>query len=1108
MRIKWTILPCMVVLLAASPALAAYEYYTYDGFEPITRAFVAISHIFKNNQLVLLAAVGSVIGMTMAGIAFFVRSLTGAQVNPVNVFLPAIVGMGLYLAMFTRTETLIVYDTHTGQFQGVPEVPLGIVYIASAINDVEVGLVGIIETAFGGAGSVQQAAGAYNLLTAGSFLNPGVVNAQVYASVQSYIEDCATFEILTNPGGALNPEALRKSKNFMPLMAQAKNPAIFTQYYDAATPNGASVSCEQAWDNLEPILNNPATFAQAVINGCGAAGFTASAQQVAKCRSLAEGFLNSPSGFNLGGATLETTARQGLIAEALFNVIQNGAPLTGAAAKVNRDMATKGMGTLVAANEWLPYFKAGMTAVALGLIPIMAVFIATPLVGQALSFIFGIFVFLAAWGVADAVATASGAIYTTNLASAIRDTGLGLDTYVNFPDYNTKMVSVFATLRSMAVAFAGLISMMLVKFGGHFLAGMASNIMGQVQGAGAAGGALLTPEGKSQAMGGLVSSVGAQSWLNSNDFGTMGAADAYGRQNGTEGYKAAVTMSNALGMGLPEFAQRSQLHGNLAMDDGRHNFTMTPDGRKVASNVDQSHGLSVGGTNGTPVLAAKASNLGVVGAEASEGAEAAAKQQLTRQSGIRTGAGNDLSTAVRSSTAAAKALEEHVRDGARRGDSEAMSLKEGFEVANQEQNQFIKSLAARHTLSDEQAHLMAASLSAGVEAGFSGPGKGAAEWLTGFSAKIGGGYKLTADDRSKVASLLQNTKSDDWKEAQTVTNSHNAALNMARSSDYVQSSEAGRGYSDRVGATREETVGSGQSYRNEWTKEESMRNTLETAAKNGIMGKENLSPELQEHLYNTPGLGGAAGVNQLLAAAGTAGPGREAAMATLRPAVNDFVDQKVKNLFAGDVGTEVANRGKEIEAGVEAKQGEIKEKVGEQTPDQHYAGNAAAVQTQATAAGVAPGTNPDPVHTSVGVPSRGAWQELQKKIETEGQEKIQPGADAIQGSMKKAEEVYQKDVKETSKPMALLQNAGGEGYGAVQALLRGSRDLAEELTAGPQRMEQIVKPALNNPESPYSPKNHFTNGSWTFDPQGKDKPAEDTKKPADGPPPKAPWQGR
>ena len=63
----------------------------------------------------------------------------------------------------------------------------------------------------------------------------------------------------------------------------------------------------------------------------------------------------------------------------------------------DRNTGSSLIGAGIAANEWLPVFKAVMTAVAITLIPFLVIFLPTPLAKKALYFICGLFVYITAW---------------------------------------------------------------------------------------------------------------------------------------------------------------------------------------------------------------------------------------------------------------------------------------------------------------------------------------------------------------------------------------------------------------------------------------------------------------------------------------------------------------------------------------------------------------------------------------------------------------------------------------------------------------------------------------------------------------------------------------
>lgn len=58
---KWTLKAGLCLALIFSPqTVLAYEYYTFDGFVPIVRAFTAISQIFASNDMMMLGGISAV----------------------------------------------------------------------------------------------------------------------------------------------------------------------------------------------------------------------------------------------------------------------------------------------------------------------------------------------------------------------------------------------------------------------------------------------------------------------------------------------------------------------------------------------------------------------------------------------------------------------------------------------------------------------------------------------------------------------------------------------------------------------------------------------------------------------------------------------------------------------------------------------------------------------------------------------------------------------------------------------------------------------------------------------------------------------------------------
>jgi len=526
----------LVFVCLPSLAFADYEFYTYNGFQPIVNAFTAIAHIFDSSEIYGLATTAALIGCIAGGGTHIVRSTSGPGINPLFAFGPSLFGLTLFVALFAQDDNLIVYDTVTNEFQTVADVPIGIAVLASSVNKIERGTVDLIETVYPG---IDDAAGALDILTAKEFFNPTNLDPYLYQNMNTYVEDCVLFEI-KRPGTTLSIETLRSTKDFAPEMAKAGSYSISTVTYSAANPQGVTDTCFAAWESINNFLNTHGSFDDQISAACGRAKFDpTNATQLARCRSLAVSAFSAGGVADVGGATVENLLKQAVLAEAIYNVASSSTG-TSMAYFAERDLTTKGFGNLIIANELLPVFKAVMFSIALGIIPLVSVFIASNLAGRALSFIAGIFIFLAAWSVADTVVTASAAPFVNDMMASMKEGQLGLETMLNFPDHATKVASIYGGMRTMAIGIAGTISFMLVKFGGQFMSSVAGQISGQLQTAGAQGGTMSPPDGKTQKMTSMINAAGAAAWMSENNFSTTSGQSQFDKQMGTSRYSTSM----------------------------------------------------------------------------------------------------------------------------------------------------------------------------------------------------------------------------------------------------------------------------------------------------------------------------------------------------------------------------------------------------------------------------------------------------------------------------------------------------------------------------------------------------------------------------------------
>jgi len=187
-----------------------------------------------------------------------------------------------------------------------------------------------------------------------------------------------------------------------------------------------------------------------------------------------------------------------------------------------------------------------MTAIAIGVIPFLVLFLPTPVVGKAASVMFGFFVFLTTWGITDAVIHGAAMDYASYAFEDMRQSNLGVYAMAAFPTISLKLLAMFGVIRSAGIMLASFFTMMLIRFGGHALALLAGNLSRIAQTAGAQAGQLLTPEGSSGALNQQVQAAGLLQGMPEQRFSNMAAAQAWSLHRSVGGYSAAMNARDSL----------------------------------------------------------------------------------------------------------------------------------------------------------------------------------------------------------------------------------------------------------------------------------------------------------------------------------------------------------------------------------------------------------------------------------------------------------------------------------------------------------------------------------------------------------------------------------
>ena len=487
------VLSFLTISLAAKAAFALdMEYYTYGGFEQIVGAFSKMALIFSDSGFGAAVFVAMVVGILFGGIALVMRAV-GGRFSTLSWGVPLMAGYLVYAAMIVPQGTLYIYDPVANRNQAVGGIPDGIVFIAGAMNEIERFVVNTIYTTSTDPMSYQNMAGgrAFNLMYDMAQAGGIPMDADVAASLKQYTNDCVLFE-LQRPGTTLTVNGLATSTDFTTQFVLAASPAVYTVEY----PGDTTASCKDAWNVLLSKLTNAATFTNAVKAACANAGYDASnAQELAQCNDTLAGVVNT-----LAGGTSYATSdvfKQMLIGQTMNDVLLDASPSLAMTVLASRNTGSSLTGAGMAANEWLPVFKAVMTAVAITLIPFLVIFLPTPLAKKALYLICGLFVYITAWGVIDAIIHSMAMEYAmTTLSGIITQGQLGMLSLNFFSTGPAQVLAVMGGMRWGGMMLAGAVSAAFVGAGGSVLGQMTASSTGVAQRAGSSAGMTVgTPEG-------------------------------------------------------------------------------------------------------------------------------------------------------------------------------------------------------------------------------------------------------------------------------------------------------------------------------------------------------------------------------------------------------------------------------------------------------------------------------------------------------------------------------------------------------------------------------------------------------------------------------------
>ena len=120
--------------------------------------------------------------------------------------------------------------------------------------------------------------------------------------MRRYVKDCVSYALM-NPNANLTVDELRKTTtNFVGSLDKAVNPAIWTVYYDAASPQGQALTCTDSWTSIKAALT-PANLEKNIQSVCANLGYDVTdAAAMIQCKTVLN---NVNSGTGLGAANID-----------------------------------------------------------------------------------------------------------------------------------------------------------------------------------------------------------------------------------------------------------------------------------------------------------------------------------------------------------------------------------------------------------------------------------------------------------------------------------------------------------------------------------------------------------------------------------------------------------------------------------------------------------------------------------------------------------------------------------------------------------------------------------------------------------------------------------
>ena len=515
------------------------DYTVYNGFQPIFNSFQRLALITSDPGFKSLYAVGIVVSIFAAGAMNAVKALNGKS-SGLAWAMPVLAGITVYMAMFSGTGTIHLYDPVLNKTGDIGGVPVGIIAMARVTNSIEVGFIDMISTA-GVPGGYDSNAGGIGFSMLSNTGHMQASDPDATSSLGNFVTDCVLFEI-SRPGTTLTWNEMATTTDLWgTTLAKAQNPAVFTQ----SALLGDSVTCTASFNSLKGYYTNPANMAAMKADMCSKAGFDTTAVGLVQCSAS----FTSTTTLVAGSADSPETYLAGSEVSSMFmDAVKSASPMQASALLANQSQTSGVMSGFSFAAQ-APYYKAVYTAAMFAFLPVIIIFVPTVKCGAAMSAIFGIFIMLTSWSIADATLNGIMMDYAVGYFQGVAASGKSLYYYMSFPNNATMTMSQFGYMRPMAMLLAGMVTAILTKSASALISGTGTALR-DIKNKNEQGATTMTTSGgKGATLNGMLAGhAGLSNFAHHNSSDLMHAAEWGGEKiHGAKGFEETMAARAAAG---------------------------------------------------------------------------------------------------------------------------------------------------------------------------------------------------------------------------------------------------------------------------------------------------------------------------------------------------------------------------------------------------------------------------------------------------------------------------------------------------------------------------------------------------------------------------------